>query len=149
MYGGTNTTGGRAHKHACSTRIEFRKGYFFDDKGNKVSSAAENPVGNIINASLTKSNFCAQDRRVGFYTLCYKTGIDYISDAVDVAIKLGLVNKAGAWFSLVDKETGEIITDENNNTMKFQGKPKVVDYFKENKDKYEILEKNIEELLNE
>lgn len=142
MYGGTTTTGGRAWRHSCSTRLEFRKGNFIDEKGNNLSRACENPVGNIVNVALVKSKVCRPDRKVGFYTLNYLQGIDYISDAVDVAIKVGIVNQAGAWFSILDKKTGEILE-------KFQGKPKLVEYLRNNSDKYKELEETIDKELNE
>lgn len=139
-YGGTTTTGGRCWRHACSTRLEFRKGNYIDEKGNNLSRACENPAGNIVNVALVKSKVCRPDRKVGFYTLKYLEGIDYISDAVDVAIKLGLVNQAGAWFTLVEPETGEV-------KEKFQGKPKLVEYLKDNTDVYMQLSKDIQTLL--
>lgn len=141
MYGGTTTTGGRAWRHSCSTRLEFRKGNYIDEKDNKLSRACENPAGNIVNVALVKSKVCRPDRKVGFYTLKYLEGIDYVSDAVDVAIKVGLVAQGGAWFSLVDIETGEILS-------KFQGKSKLVDYLKEN-DNYTDFYSKLEKLLNE
>lgn len=140
-YGGTTTTGGRCWRHACSTRLEFRKGNYIDEKGNHLSRACENPAGNIVNVALVKSKVCRPDRKVGFYTLRYLEGIDYVSDAVDVAIKMGLVMQGGAWFSLVDIETGEILS-------KFQGKSKLVDYLKEN-DNYTDFYSKLEKLLNE
>lgn len=140
MYGGTTTTGGRAWRHACSTRLEFRKGNYIDDKGNNLSRACENPAGNIVNVALVKSKVCRPDRKVGFYTLKYLEGIDYISDAVDVAIKLGLVNQAGAWFTLVEPETGEV-------KEKFQGRPKLVEYLRDNTDVYVQLSNDIQTLL--
>lgn len=141
MYGGTTTTGGRAWRHSCSTRLEFRKGDYIDEKGNKLSRACENPCGNVVKVALVKSKVCRPDRKVGFYTLKYLEGIDYISDAVDVAIKVGLVAQGGAWFSLVDAETGEIIN-------KFQGKSKLVEYLKE-ENNYDEFYKHLEEMLNE
>lgn len=141
MYGGTTTTGGRAWRHSCTTRLEFRKGNFIDEKGNNLSRACENPVGNIVNVALVKSKVCRPDRKVGFYTLNYLQGIDYISDAVDVAIKVGAVKQAGAWFTIMDIETGEILE-------KFQGKPKLVEYLRNNQDKYKELEQTIEKELN-
>lgn len=141
MYGGTTTTGGRAWRHSCSTRLEFRKGNYIDDKDNKLSRACENPAGNIVNVALVKSKVCRPDRKVGFYTLKYLEGIDYVSDAVDVAIKMGLVVQGGAWFSLVDIETGEILS-------KYQGKSKLVEYLKEN-DNYTNLYSKLEKVLNE
>lgn len=141
MYGGTTTTGGRAWRHSCTTRLEFRKGNFIDEKGNNLSRACENPVGNIVNVALVKSKVCRPDRKVGFYTLNYLQGIDYISDAVDVAIKVGAVKQAGAWFTIMDIGTGEILE-------KFQGKLKLVEYLRNNQDKYKELEQTIEKALN-
>lgn len=141
MYGGTTTTGGRAWRHSCSTRLEFRKGNYIDEKGNNLLRACENPAGNIVNVALVKSKVCRPDRKVGFYTLKYLEGIDYVSDAVDVAIKMGLVAQGGAWFSLVDIETGEILN-------KFQGKSKLVEHLKEN-DNYTDFYSKLEKLLNE
>lgn len=141
-YGGTTTTGGKCWRHGCSTRLEFRKGNYIDEKGNNLSRACENPAGNIVNVALVKSKVCRPDRKVGFYTLKYLEGIDYISDAVDVAIKLGLVNQAGAWFTLVEPETGEV-------KEKFQGKPKLVEYLKDNTDVYIQLSNDIQTLLEE
>lgn len=141
-YGGTTTTGGRCWRHACSTRLEFRKGNYIDDKGNNLSRACENPAGNIVNVALIKSKVCRPDRKVGFYTLKYLEGIDYVSDSIDVAIKLGIVNQAGAWFTLAEPETGEI-------KEKFQGKPKLIEYLKQNLDVYEQLSKDIQILLEE
>ena len=42
----------------------------------------------------------------------YEYGIDEIADMVETAMKYGIVNKAGAWFTLVDIETGEVVCDE-------------------------------------
>ena len=140
-YGGTTTTGGKCWRHGCSTRLEFRKGEYIDEKGNKLSRACENPCGNVVKVALVKSKVCRPDRKVGFYTLKYLEGIDYVSDAVDVAIKMGLVVQGGAWFSLVDTETGEVIS-------KYQGKSKLVDYLKEN-DNYKDFYSKLEKLLNE
>lgn len=140
-YGGTTTTGGKCWRHGCSTRLEFRKGEYIDEKGNKLSRACENPCGNVVKVALVKSKVCRPDRKVGFYTLKYLEGIDYISDAVDVAIKVGLVAQGGSWFSLVDTETGEIMN-------KFQGKSKLVEYLKE-ENNYDGFYKHLEEMMNE
>ncbi len=140
-YGGTTTTGGKCWRHGCSTRLEFRKGNYIDEKGNNLSRACENPAGNIVNVALIKSKVVRPDRKVGFYTLKYLEGIDYVSDAVDVAIKLELVVQGGAWFSLVDIETGEILN-------KFQGKSKLIDYLKENGNYTDFYSK-LDKLLNE
>ena len=109
MYGGMTTPGGKAWKHFCAVRMEFRRGKFIDEKGNELTRAAENPIGNIVMMSMTKNKTCPPTRRVGFYTINYETGIDYLRDLIEVAIKYDIIKKSGAWFDIVDIETGEII----------------------------------------
>lgn len=145
-YGGLTTTGGRAWRHSCTTRLSFRKGNFIDDKGNNLSRACENPAGNIVNVALEKSKVCPPDRKIGFYTLKYLDGIDYVSDAIDVAIKLNVVAQAGAWYSIIDTETGCIMQDEDGNDMKFQGKPKLLDYLKSDDITYKYIIEQIDKL---
>ena len=146
MYGGTTTTGGRAWRHSCTTRLSFRKGNFIDNNGNALSRACENPAGNIVNVSLDKSKVCPPDRKVGFYTLRYLTGIDYISDMLDVGIKVGLIVQSGAWYSLLDTETSEVLQDPDGELIKLQGKPKFLEYIKENPDIADYIASGIEDL---
>lgn len=112
MYGGTTTTGGKAWKHNTAMRLEFRRGKFIDSKGNELTRSAENPAGNIVNVALIKSKVCPPTRRTGFYTLRYEDGIDYLNDLIEVAIKYGIIKKSGAWFEIVDVETGEVLSDK-------------------------------------
>ena len=111
-YGGTTTPGGKGWRHFCCVRMEFRRGKYIDEKGNELTRSAETPVGNIVQMSMVKNKSCPPTRRSGFYTINYTTGIDYLKDLVDVAIKYGIVNKQGAWFYVVDTETGEMLTDK-------------------------------------
>lgn len=142
-YGGKVTTGGHCWGHACSVRMEFRKGNYIDEKGNNLNRRCENPAGNIVECHIIKSKVNRLDRKVGFYTLNYLEGIDYVSDLVDVAVKYGIINKAGAWLSLVDIKTGEVKTDEKNNEIKFQGKPSLVKAIKEDKNLYKFINEQI------
>lgn len=112
MYGGTKTPGGRQWKHCCAVRMEFKRGDFIDDKGKKLTRSAENPAGNIVLMSMTKNKFCPASRRTGFYTINYNTGINYLYDLVEVALKYDIVRQSGAWFAIMDPETGEIIKDK-------------------------------------
>lgn len=127
-YGGTTTPGGKGWRHFCCVRMEFRRGKYIDEKGNELTRSAETPVGNIVQMSMVKNKSCPPTRRTGFYTINYTTGIDYLKDLVDVAIKYGIVNKQGAWFYIVDTETGEMLTDKLHGASNL----------------YEILENNTE-----
>ena len=118
-WGGYKTPGGREWKHVCSARIEFRRGAFIDDKGVQLTRSAENPAGNIVNFTLAKIKTCPPTRRTGYYTINYDIGIDYLRDLIEVAIKYGIVEQKGAWFTIIDTDTGEILQD------KIQGQAKL------------------------
>ena len=124
----------------CSARFEFRRGKFFDDKYKELSRAAENPLGNYVMVSMTKNKTCPPTRRTGFYTLRYDIGIDNIYDLTEVAIKYGIIDKAGAWFSILDPETGEVIA-------KLQGQSGLANYL-DNEDNISTL-KMIEDYLEQ
>lgn len=108
-WGGIATPGGKAWKHFCAVRMQFSRGKFIDEKGNELTRSAESPVGNIVMMSMTKNKTCPPTRRTGFYTINYETGIDYLRDLIEVAIKYDIIKKSGAWFDIIDIETGEIL----------------------------------------
>lgn len=120
MFGGTITPGGRAFKHACSARFEFRKGKFIDDNGKELTNNAENPAGNITHVVVKKTKIFEPTRRVGYYTIKYLTGPDFMSDYIDVGLQVGVINQRGAYFDIVDTSTGEVLNQE-----KIQGKLKL------------------------
>lgn len=112
------TPGGKAWKHCCAVRMEFRRGKFIDINGNELSRGAENPMGNIVLMNMTKNKTCPPTRHIGQYTLNYLTGIDYLKDLVDVAIRYDIVNKRGAWFEVINPETGEVIAEKMQGVAK-------------------------------
>lgn len=144
-YGGTTTTGGRAWRHNCIARIEFRRGQFIDENYKPLNRGADNPRGNLVLASLTKSKFCAPTRRVAQYTLRYDLGIDYVYDLIDVAIQYDWIVQSGAWYTVVDPETGEVFSD------KIQGQAKLYDYLAadENIEVRKMIEEAIDKKIRE
>ncbi len=138
QWGGVTTPGGKAWKFMCSMRLQFSKGKYLDDKGNELTRSAESPVGNIVMMSIVKTKSCPPTRRTGFYTLNYETGIDYLRDLIDVAVKYGIVDKHGAWYTIIDNNTGEVLED------KLQGAQSVHEKLDSDSD---LLEK-VESLVN-
>lgn len=113
MYSGAiKTPGGRAWKHLCSVRMQFTRGSFIDEKGNEIKRSSESPAGNKVLMSMTKNKTCPGNRRGGYYTIDYANGIDYLTDLLEVALKYNLILQSGAWFSVVDPDTGEIKADK-------------------------------------
>ena len=140
MWGGQTTPGGKGWKHMCAVRMQFSRGKYIDEKGNQLTKSAETPAGNIVMVSMTKNKSCPPTRRTGFYTLRYDTGIDYIADLIDVAMKYNVITKRGAWFDIVDIETGEVL--EGN----IQGQANVIEFL-ENENNVAVLQR-VENLID-
>ena len=147
-YGGMTTTGGRGWKHNCSLRLMFQKGSFIDESCNEIKRSSESPAGNLVSINIAKTKICKPDRRIGFYTLNYTYGIDVLNDTVELAIKYGIINKAGAWFTFVDIETGEFITDDEDEIIKLQGKANVLEYLQENEHLFEEIRTKLNQLIS-
>lgn len=146
-YGGMITTGGKGWKHNCSVRLMFQKGSYIDERGNEIRRSSESPAGNLVMINIAKTKVCKPDRRVGFYTLRYDTGIDKVADTVEVALKYGIINQAGAWFTFVDIDTGEIISDDEGEQIKLQGKPNLIEYLEDNQYLLEEITEKINSLI--
>jgi len=141
MYGGISTPGGKAWRHGCSVRMQFSRGKYLDEKGNELNKSADAPAGNIVLMSMVKNKTCPPSRRTGFYSLNYEDGIDYLKDLIDVAIRIDVIRKSGAWFDIVDPETGEIIQG------RIHGQAAVREFLEENEEVLMQVEKFVENFI--
>lgn len=151
------TPGGKGFKHHCSVRLNFVKGQFIDKDNKELTRGADNPAGNLVMVTIAKSKTCRSDRRTGFYTLNYISGIDSVNDTIDVALQSGIISQAGSYFSILNKETGEYketlqewwgeydATNVKNNNipMKYQGRAGLVKSLKENNELLEFITSQI------
>lgn len=136
-----NTPGGKALKFYCSLRILFRIGAPVDFLGNELPSNAENPAGYIVTAKIVKQKSAPWDRRNGSYYLMAQSGIRIEMDFAKLAIsQYGIIQKAGAWFSFTDPETGEILCDSSGKPVKVNGFAKVLDYLQNNPEYFKKLQ---------
>lgn len=139
-----NTPGGKALKFYCALRILFRIGAPVDFLGNELPSNVENPAGYIVNAKIVKQKSAPWDRRNGSYYLMAQSGIRVDMDFAKLAVdKYGIIRKSGAWYTVCDPETGEILETEDNVPVKLQGIVKVFDYLQSNPEYYRKLQKYI------
>ena len=140
-YGNPITTpGGRAWKHACSSRLMFKRGDFFDENGNKLTTSAENPAGHIVNVAVLKTKTSKWDRKGGSYTLNYTKGIDILSDTIETALHFGLIDKINqSSYVLIDPETGEVKLDKDGKEIKIVGRKNLNTYFNEHLDEWKII----------
>jgi recombination protein RecA len=111
IYGSPEVTpGGRALKFYASVRIDIRRIETIKD-GVEV-------VGNRTRAKVVK-NKCGAPFRQAEFDIMYGLGISREGSLLDVAVELGFIKKAGAWFTYEGEQLG-------------QGRENVKTYLKEN-----------------
>ncbi len=88
------TTGGRALKFYASIRLDVRR----------IASLKKNDIhfGNRIAVKVAKNKVSPPFKRVEI-DLLFNAGISRELDLLDAAIHYGIIKKAGAWFSIGDK----------------------------------------------
>lgn len=99
IYGNPEvTTGGIALKFYSSVRLEIRRGEQIKD-GDEV-------IGNRAKVKVVKNKVAPPFKRVEF-DIMYGTGISEIGTILDTAYDLGIVDRAGAWYSFKDEKLGQ------------------------------------------
>lgn len=127
---------GTAIAHACSQILWFTKGSLLDEKYKEVSSGYANPSGHLVSVKVEKNKVTKNDRRLQTYTLNYSTGVDEIKDTLDLAIMLGIISQAGAWFKAILKDGKE---------QKMQGFNGVQEFYYNDLEELEYLRKQVYE----
>ena len=144
-----NTPGGKAAKFYAGLRVQFRIGAPVDFIGNELPTKTENPAGYIINAKIVKQKTAPYDRKQGSYFLMCQSGIRPDFDYASLAIKrYGVIHKAGAWFTICDPYTGEVLETADGKPIKLNGLSKVYEYLATNTEYYERLKKFITDDIN-
>lgn len=130
---------GNGLKLACSLILTFQKGKLLDAAGNEQKQSFETPQGNLVWVRIQKTKVCKPDRRVGFYTLSYDYGVDVVADLIPMAVELGVLDKAGAWFKIKNPDNGDFLTYEDGEVIKFQGQINLMNFLRENKQVYDFI----------
>ena len=121
MYGNPETTpGGRALKYFASVRIDMRR--------IETLKSGTEMVGNRTRAKIVKNKVAPPFKEAEFDIL-YGQGISKIGEIIDLSVKLGLIDKAGAWFTVGDQ--------------RFQGRDNFKVYLQENPEVCDKLEADI------
>ena len=92
MYGNPETTpGGLALKYYASVRIDVRRIETLKVNGEMI--------GNRTRAKVVKNKVAPPFREAEF-DIMYGEGISRVSEIIDLAVKLELIDKGGAWFTV-------------------------------------------------
>ena len=122
IYGNPEvTTGGRALKFYASMRIDVRRIEQIKAPGNEF-------IGSRTRAKIVKNKVAPPFKQAEF-DIMYGTGIDRDGEICDLAVNLGIIKKSGSWFSYSEQ--------------RFQGRDKVKDLIKTDKDFASELEKQV------
>src|SRR6202043_1794801 len=90
--------GGRALKFYSSVRLDIRR----------IESIKDGPdvVGNRTRVKVVK-NKCAAPFKTAEFDIMYGTGISREGSLLDVGVDLGIIKKAGAWFTYEGEQLGQ------------------------------------------
>jgi len=128
MFGNPETTtGGNALKFYASVRLDIRRTGSIKD-GDEV-------VGNETRVKVVKNKVSPPFKQAEFQIM-YGSGIYRLGEVIDLGVKLGLVQKAGAWYSYNGDKIG-------------QGKANAAKYLEEHMDIANEIESNIRSQLLE
>jgi len=135
MYASHVPTGGQAVKFFSSTVIKLwsseSENQAIKGKIQVGDKLIEEKVGRVVNwhVDFNKTGPAFLSGSYDFYFGGSMTGVDKTADLVDTAELLGIIEKGGAWYTVL----GE----------RLQGRAKVIEYLKENPEKLKELESAI------
>ena len=129
MFGSPETTtGGNALKFYSSVRLDIRRIGAIKD-GDEV-------IGNETRVKVIKNKVAPPFKQAEFQIL-YGHGIHRLGEVIDLGVQIGLIDKAGAWYSYKSERIG-------------QGKKNAADFLRENSEMAAEIEKQIRaELLSD
>ena len=126
IYGSPEvTTGGRALKFYASVRIDVRRTEHLKDGATLIGSHTRCKI---------VKNKVAPPFKEAEFDIMYGEGISFTGELVDLGVKYGIIQKAGAWFSMGDTRLG-------------QGRDNAKLYFKEHPEEAEEVHKQIEQAI--
>ena len=139
----TNTSGyGKVKVPDCGTMVQYQADTRLDI--NKIEPWEENSkkVGQLVHWKVACSSLGSSGTECISY-IKYNKGIDKEKEIIELAESFGIIEKGGAWYSIpfLDKSHGF------EESPKFQGQAKIYDFLVERKDIFDLIEKQVKEML--
>lgn len=147
-YNRVVSPGGKFFRNACSIRLLMKRGGYYDEKYADLKAHPDTAAGVYIEVEVLKNKVSRGDRRMCKFSLTFSKGIDNFFDTVNLSIALGIITKAGAWFSILDDE-GQVMVDDDNNTLKWQGLKNVIAYMETHEATFNKLKTEVERIITE
>ncbi len=127
MFGNPETTtGGNALKFYSSVRLDVRK-------IETISKGADEFIGNRVRVKIVKNKVAPPFRKVEL-DLYFNEGISYAGGLLDGALKHGILEKTGSWYSYNGEKIG-------------QGRDNVIVFLKQNPDVMAELDAKLREAI--
>ena len=127
VYGNPEvTTGGRALKFYSSVRLDIRR--------TETLKNGKDSVGNHTRVKVVKNKVAPPFREAEFDIL-YGEGISRYAELVDLGVKLELIQKGGAWYTLGDGS-------------RFQGKESLMTFLRANPEIADALESEVRKKIS-
>ena len=99
MYGSPETTtGGNALKFYASVRLDIRRVSTLKDR--------DEAIGNQVRVKVVKNKVAPPFKQVEF-DIMFGEGVSKVGELIDLGVKAGIVEKAGAWFSYDSQRLGQ------------------------------------------
>ena len=128
MFGNPETTtGGQALKFYSSVRLEIRRVETIDGKGD------EDAIGNRVRVKIVKNKVAPPFRKCEL-DIYFGKGISASASLLDSAVKHGIIDKRGAWYTMGETKVG-------------QGKENAVQFIEQNPEIAVEVEKKIREIV--
>jgi recombination protein RecA len=127
MFGNPETTtGGNALKFYASVRLDIRR--------IGAVKEGEEVIGSETRVKVVKNKVAPPFKQAEFQIL-YGSGINRMGEVIDYGVKLGLIDKAGAWYAYQGNKIGQ----GKNNVMKYLQENPVIAKELEQKVRDELL----------
>ena len=128
MFGNPETTtGGQALKFYSSVRLDIRRVETIDGKGD------EEALGNRVRVKVVKNKVAPPFRKCEI-DIYFGKGISWSASLLDSAVKHGIIDKRGAWYTMGETKIG-------------QGKENAVQFIEQNPEIAKEVEAKVRELV--